>query len=109
MAGAFLLTGKFMDRIPDGLVNLPNKAYWLDPSRREKTHAYLRQWGYRVGSVTIAFIISTMHLVVRVNLGKDSVLHAVFPWLLGAYLLFAGAMTITLLRRFRTILRGNSG
>jgi uncharacterized membrane protein len=107
MAGIFLLTGEILDWVPDRLVNLPNKAYWLDPSRREETHAYFRQWGYRFGSVTIAFLIAAMHLVIRVNLGRDKTLHALFPWLLAAFLVAEAAMTLSLIVRFRKIPQGS--
>jgi uncharacterized membrane protein len=103
LAGMFLLTGRRIDRVPDRMVNLPNKAYWLDPSRREETHACFRQWGYRFGSATIAFLIATMHFVVRVNLGLDRTLYALSPLLLGAFLIFTGAAAISLIARFRKI------
>jgi uncharacterized membrane protein len=103
LAGMFLLTGRLLDWVPDRMVSLPNKAYWLDPSRREETHTFFRQWGYLFGGATIAFIIAVMHLVIRVNLGLDRVLHAGIVWLLGIYVLYTGAMTIALYRRFSRV------
>src|ERR1700680_775768 len=34
----------WMNRIPEGLINLPNKNYWLGAERREATFAFMRDW-----------------------------------------------------------------
>ena len=36
--------GRWLQQIPDELINLPNKAYWLAPERRAQTLGYLANW-----------------------------------------------------------------
>jgi hypothetical protein len=38
-----------------------------------------------------------MHLVIRVTLGQERLLHTAFLWLLGAFVLFICTMMITML------------
>lgn len=42
-AALFLFVGLFAHVVPDNLLNLPNKQYWLAPERRNETYAYIRK------------------------------------------------------------------
>ena len=48
----------FPDRI-----NIPNRAYWLAPERRQESLAYLRDHAYRLGSLMVLFA-SGIHLLI---------------------------------------------
>jgi len=51
-------------------------------------------------SVTLAFLIGTMHLVIRLNIGRSETLGKGFLVLLVCYLIFVTAWTIGLIRKF---------
>lgn len=36
--------GRWLQQLPDELINLPHKQYWLAPERREQTLNYLTNW-----------------------------------------------------------------
>jgi hypothetical protein len=99
----FLLLGLLIKVVPDRLVNLPNKQYWLEPSRRAETHAYLQQWGYWFCDALLAFLISTMHLAIRANLRPNQRLTPIIWFFMIGFLCIAIGMTLALFLRFRRL------
>ena len=99
----FLLLGPLIKVIPDRLVNLPNKQYWLEPSRRAETYAYLQQWGYWFCDVLLAFLISTMHLAIRANLQPDHRLSPMLWFFMIGFVCTAIGMTVALFMRFKRL------
>jgi len=87
-------------RWPISLINLPNKDYWLSPERRAESVAVLMKYMTGFWSATLLFLMTTMHLAIRVNLGWSKGLGDWFFVLLGGYILFTIARTISLIRRF---------
>jgi ABC-type Fe3+-siderophore transport system permease subunit len=103
LAVLFALAGGILERVPDRWINLPNKAYWLHPSRRAETFAYWRRWFAAFGGATLAFLIAVMHLAIRANLADPPVLGGAVWGVLAAFLLVTGALTLSMLRRFGRI------
>ena len=99
----FLFLGPLIKVIPGQFVNLPNKQYWLDPSRRAQTYAYLQQWGYWFCDALVAFLISTMHLAIRANLRPDLQLSPMVWFFMIGFLCIAIGMTVALFLRFRRL------
>ena len=99
----FLLLGPLIKVIPDRLVNLPNKQYWLEPSRRVETHAYLQQWGYWFCDALLAFLISTMHLAIRANLRPDQRLSPMAWFFMIGFLCIVIGITVALFMHFRRL------
>jgi uncharacterized membrane protein len=87
-------------RLPVSLINLPNKDYWLSPERRAESMTVLMKYMTGFWSATLCFLMTTMHLAIRVNLGRSQGLGDWFFVLLGGYILFTIAWTISLIRRF---------
>jgi uncharacterized membrane protein len=88
-----------MSKLPDSVINLPHKEFWLSPERRQETHDYLASWLFWFASATMLLLLDMLHQTVRVNLGKAGALE--HPWLsLGVYLAFVTAWTVGLYRRF---------
>ncbi len=87
-------------KIPVSLINLPNKDYWLSPERRAESVATLMQYMTGFWSATLFFLMSTMHLAIRVNLGWRRGLGDWFFLLFGGYILFTMTWTISLVKRF---------
>jgi len=95
----FLAIGYGIAAIPDSLINLPNKGYWLSPERREHTFNTLTQYFLWFGSATFLLLLDIFHQSFQVHLGKTGTLQ--HPFLsIGLYLGFALVWTLTLVLHF---------
>jgi uncharacterized membrane protein len=68
--GLFLVAGWF-DRLPDRLINLPNKDYWLAPQRRADTFAALSDWLRWFLLAPMAFLVFIFTRVLNANLAAE--------------------------------------
>ncbi|HTZ17789.1 MAG TPA: DUF1648 domain-containing protein [Dissulfurispiraceae bacterium] len=92
----------FMDRIPDSLINLPNKAYWLSPERRADTFVFINNQMLMFGNATLLFILVVFHLVIKENLAPRNLFSpSIMMPLLGIYILLSIIWTVRLVLRFR--------
>ena len=100
MTFLFLGTRFVMVKIPDRLVSLPNKEYWLAPERREETHSYLSKQLTWFGCASVAFLIGSMHLCIKANLsGMNSIAPGI--WVLtGAYMIYSLFWVVRFVWRF---------
>jgi uncharacterized membrane protein len=90
------------DRIPDSLINLPRKDYWLAPERREETFAFINGQMMLFGNATLVFILVVFELAIRANLtSKQQLPSSIMLPLLGAYILASAVWTIRFILRFR--------
>lgn len=53
--------------LPPTMINLPHKAYWLAPERRDATRAQLSRRGLQFASLLALFLLYTHELVVVAN------------------------------------------
>ena len=96
-----MLAAGWVDRLPDQLVNLPNKDYWLAPERRAATYAALRDWGRWFVTFVLAMLAYVETASLHANLTPKPRLE-LEPWLLIAGSLApALAMIVWLYWRFR--------
>jgi uncharacterized membrane protein len=97
----FLILPRQLGRLPDRLINLPNKNFWLALERRESTFAVIEKQIVRFGSATLILIIITMQLVFQANRSGAAGIPGKAIWvLLALYLIFSLAWTINFVRRF---------
>ena len=96
---AIFATTFFFDRVPDRLISLPHKAYWLAPERREATLLYVSAWLRWFLVLTLAFITLVVGLTLRANLHTPPQLSVAAPAMLIIYLVVAVTMVVTLFRR----------
>ncbi len=101
MGGMFLAFAAVLPRLPDSLINMPNREYWLAPERRRQSLAVFSDWMLWLGNATVAFIIAVMHLSFLVNLGQRPGLGSEFFWMMGIYGLGTIVTSIWLWARFR--------
>lgn len=87
-------------RFPNA-TNIPNRAHWLAPERREAAFAYLARHGCLLGCLMAVFsagihaLIVDAHAVSPPRLASDRLF-----WMLAAFLIALTVWAITLLRRF---------
>ncbi len=97
----FRILPRQLGRLPDGLINLPNKNFWLAPERRESTFAVIEEQMVRFGSSTLILIIATMQLVFQANRSGEAGIPGKAMWgLLALYLFFSLVWTIFFVRKF---------
>jgi uncharacterized membrane protein len=99
--GALLGSAQWLERLPDRLISLPNKAYWLAPERRAATLAAVGDGMRWLLLATMTFVAIVMIAALKANLSSPPHL-AIHSWvLLATPLALSLAMVGWLYRRFR--------
>ncbi|MBI4579858.1 MAG: DUF1648 domain-containing protein [Planctomycetes bacterium] len=100
----------YLDRLPAGLINMPNKKYWLAPERRAETMAYMgplvSRMMLRAGGLSMALIVIIMGLALHANLQPEPRLEYAWPVVvtfLGLILITAVRDIVQVYRRFGRI------
>ena len=86
-------------KIPKVLINLPNKAYWFDPERRDTTFETLSALFLWYGSATVLLMLDIFHQSFLVALGRAETLGHMFLSM-GLYLGFTLVWIVLLYRSF---------
>lgn len=83
-------------------LNIPNRAYWLDPARRERTIGFLCAHA-RGFAIAVALFLAYVHgQVVEANMREPPVLPmSHVGWALGVFFLFVAGWLALLVARFR--------
>ncbi|HQU85079.1 MAG TPA: DUF1648 domain-containing protein [Pyrinomonadaceae bacterium] len=99
--GHFWLVPVLIEKMPDALINLPNKQYWLAPERRTETFSIFRNYfrWFSVGVLLLLLLINQQ--VYRANLMHQN-LSATATWLIiGGFLIFTIVWMIKFIRQFK--------
>lgn len=102
MTGTFALASFFIGKLPDSKINIPHKAYWLAPERREKSIRSLRRVIDLMGVVIGFYIVLLMQVIIFINVKGSP--HLGFSQLmpsLGVLLAFTLCTLLYIRRRFR--------
>jgi serine/threonine-protein kinase len=98
---AFLGLPRLLPRMPRGLINLPNRAYWLAPSRRTETLRDLEGRLAWFGAAALLTRVLVQQLVFQASLTPAPRLpDAPFLAILGGFLAFTAGWLVRLCRRF---------
>jgi uncharacterized membrane protein len=97
----FIAVPKCIRTIPRGLINLPNKDYWLSPEHVDETIEIFGALMAEFGSATLLLLIVVFHLAFQANIEGGNLDTAVAWVSIGAYLMFSIFWTIRLYRAFR--------
>jgi len=89
----------FFSRIPNRLINVPNKTYWLAPERREATLLYVSGWLRWFLVLTLTFLTVVVGLTFRANLHVPPQLSAAALGVVIIYLVIAVTMVVGLFMR----------
>lgn len=68
MLGLFAGLARWLPRMPDSLINLPHKGYWLAPERRAETLAEMGGSLLWIGAFTQVFLARIFWETIRFNL-----------------------------------------
>jgi uncharacterized membrane protein len=98
VAVTFLGVSLTISRVPDSLINLPNKAWWLAPERRASTMGWITGWSCLFGAATLLLMMALMRQAERVNLGAAQRING-FP-LVASYVVLVIGMLIAMIAKF---------
>ena len=101
IGGLFAALSLFLPRMPDNLINLPHRDYWLAPSRRAETFAWITGMLFCLGTTSQAFLAYIFHEVARANFAAKPALRLNSLWLQVSLFIIVVTLVITLLFRFR--------
>ena len=100
---SFVALPAWLLKVPDSMINLPRKRYWLAPERRDETMRFLTAALLWFGCACLALMLAVTHLVIRVNLGLDPNLPSGTTWgLLLTFIAFTIVWSVRLLLHFRS-------
>lgn len=102
VTAAFLIAvARFGRYLPDALLSMPHKDYWLHESRRNETLDYTEALLTLIAGLTAVFLVVVFHLVYQANVnGTEELSTAVFAPVLIAYILIVFWLTIRVTLRF---------
>lgn len=109
MATIFGLGGWLVAITPVGLINLPNKDYWLAPERRAASMTWLTGWMRWFGAVTLAWMLVVFQFAAQASLGDGRLDSTRFWTAVGIYLVALGFAMWRLFRRFSKAPRAAPG
>ena len=96
----FTLLPRLIGKMPNRLINMPNKDYWFAEERRAGTINVIRHFFEWFGAALLALFVGINQLVFRANLGGENL--SPESWLiLGAFLIFVVVWLIKFTGRFK--------
>lgn len=102
IAALFGGLGWLLPRLPDALINLPNKDYWLAPERRAATLQRACDALRWMGVATLGLLLALLHLTVRANLREPPVELGPYGWVpVAVYLVVLAWLTVAMLLSYR--------
>ena len=90
--------------LPDSLINIPRRNYWLSAERRADTFAYLFRQSLSFACIGVCFVTAIQFLIVRANLHPPA--HLSTPLLFGVtggFLLALAIRVVAMIRHFRRV------
>lgn len=86
--------------LPNSIINIPRRDYWLAPERRDETARTLMSCGLLMIGLNSLFFLAIHLMVVAANESQPVRLSNDVWWLLVAFLATTGAFLFKLYRRF---------
>jgi uncharacterized membrane protein len=103
------LMPRLLNRLSPKIINLPHKAYWLAPERREETWKYFRAQMAWFGCALLFLLLYAVSLAINANLPSIGHFDSRGMWLvLGGFFLFSIIWTVRFLRHFYNAPRSDS-
>ncbi len=99
----FLAVGPCIKLLPHGMINLPNKDYWLAPERRKQSIARIQTQLIWLGNLTLVLLLAVFQLVIEANLRSPPKMTGNIWWIMIPYLLLTLAWAIRFTIYFRKI------
>lgn len=99
--GHALLLPRLIEKMPESLLNLPNKDYWLAAERRAETLQSIRYYFEWFGVLLLGFFIATSQIIFQANIARGNASSLAMWIILSVFLTLVTIWLIKFLRRFR--------
>lgn len=99
--GEFALLPYLIEKMPDSLLNLPNKAYWLAEERRAETFMKIRRYFQWFSILLLTLFIAVNQMVFRANLIRENLPSVVMWLILIVFFVFVIFWLIKFISQFR--------
>lgn len=97
----FTLLPFLIERMPNSLINLPNKSYWLAPERRAQTFAAFREFFEWFSAVLLTLFIIVNQLVFRANVRSENLPGTLMWVIVGIFILSVVVWLAKFVRHFK--------
>jgi hypothetical protein len=98
---AAMFGGIPLEHLPDALIHIPHKAYWLSPERRQESVAYLQDQVFSVCNATLLLLGLIFHWVLQANLRDEPHLDPAYTWVpLMTYIGYVFLWAVRLVRHY---------
>jgi uncharacterized membrane protein len=93
----------FTPKIPEGLINLPNKHYWLSEKRKIDSYQKINNFLFWIGDITLLFFLLLFYLIYKSNINNYASISPRIWILMIAYLGVLSILTIKFYKYFNKI------
>ncbi len=100
LAASFAVIPLFLHRLPDNMINLSRKDYWLHPSRRAETLWFIERQLLWLGVCSMLLVSVIMQEVYWANLGPETGNLTITLWVVLAFIVGTVAWSVWMIRRF---------
>jgi hypothetical protein len=97
----FPVLGAFLKVIPNSMINVPNRDYWLAPERRDSTLLFNSTFLVAIGWQTSWLLILLFHLTCMVAVKNKTTITPEFNYVMAGYLLVVFGEVVYLYYKFR--------
>ncbi|MEL7498173.1 MAG: DUF1648 domain-containing protein [Planctomycetota bacterium] len=97
----FPLLGKLLGRLPESMINIPNKEYWLDESRKAESLDSMFQLLVLFAWLTSLLLTTLVQISSWVAIGQIQNIQNYFLVALGVYLAVTVAVLVWIILKFR--------
>lgn len=98
-----LLTPLLLRALPDSLINLPHRDYWLAPERRTESFEYIATWFGWFAIATCVLLVAMLDLTLRANIAGTGLNAIATSISLGVYVVGMLGSLVFFYRRFKTL------
>jgi len=103
MALLFRVLIFFTRKIPEGLINLPNKYYWLAEIRKEETYKVINDFLFWTVDLTLLFFVLLFYLIYRANINHYASISPEIWIIMIAYIAALSVYTIKFYKYFNRV------
>lgn len=100
VVGQFMLIPRMIEKMPDSLINLPKKEYWLAPERRSTTIGVIGIYFEWFAAALLLVFIAVNQLVFHANMNRENLSDKQAWLVIGLFLAFVVAWLVKLIRYF---------
>lgn len=100
VVGEFLLVPYFIRKMPNSMINLPNKEYWLGPEHREEMLSIMGRYFEVFGAMVLVLFVIVNQFVYLANVSKTNLTSFIWIVIVG-FLIFSVVWLVKLMREFK--------